>query len=243
LTKTATFDWNKLNPKIKFSFTKKKFFNECYFRLNYNLPGARLMTYYQADHDISLFDKRVENHNKNLYKGRRQSYIRFRYADIRQLVPFANVYHGDYKTCQVRFRIESDILSIYSDSEEFLYNLASKDLANWTTDIISFSSPENQASLSLLDQGFVIVSKPQTHPYKVKLKETFGLNAERKFLATYLQGLGTDVKVTKYILEHLSREHKYFPAGYIYVNDVRLVDMLRLVSPNLVGSVQQLVTQ
>lgn len=239
----ATFDWNNLNPKIKFSFTKKKFFSDCYFKLSYNLPGARLMMHYRADQDICFFQNKVDNYNTNSYHGRRFSFLGYNVANVTQLVPFAKIYHADHKPYQVRFRIEANTLGIYSDSEEFLYNMASKDLANWTNSMVAFSSPENQTSISLLDQGYVIVSRQQTHPFKIKLKETFGLNSERKHLSNYLQVLGKDVKVTKYILEHLNREHKYFPAGYIYVNDLRLVDMLRLVSPNLVGSVQHLVTQ
>lgn len=243
MTKTASFDWSKINTRLKFAFTKKKFFNQCYYRINYNLPGARLITYYHDDQDWNAFQQKVGNYNMNSYRNRRQSYISFNFADINQIVTFAKVYKQDHKPHTVRFRIESDILSIYSDSEECLYNLATNELAAWGSSLLSFSMPENENVQALLDQGYVVVSKPQTHAFKIKLRETFGHNVERKQLANYLQGLGNDVKVTTYILEHLKREHKYFPAGYIYVNDLRLVDMLRLVSPNLVGSVQHLVTQ
>lgn len=243
MTKTGSFDWSKVNTGLKFTFTKKKFFNQCYYRLNYALPGARLITYYQEEHHHDLFLKRVDNWNAISSYARRHSYVKHLSADANQLLPFAKIYKGDHRPRRVRFRIEADVLSIYSDSEDFLYNLATNELSAWSKCAVSFSMPENDNVQALLDQGYVIVNKPQTHIYKIKLRETFGRNVERKHLGNYLQSLGNDVKVTKYILEHLFREHKYFPAGYIYVNDLRIVDMLRLVSPNLVGSVQHLITQ
>lgn len=243
MTKTGSFDWSKVNTRLKFSFTKKKFFNQCYYRLNYILPGARLITYYREELGWDAFQQRVDYWNVNSIYARRHSLMRYSKADAGQLLAFAKIYNSDHKPHKVRFRIEADCLSIYSDSEECLYNFATKELANWTSYAVSFSMPENENVQALLDQGFVVVNKPQTHAYKIKLRETFGRNLERKQLGNYLQGLGDDVKVTKYILEHLLREHKYFPAGYIYVNDLRIVDMLRLVSPNLIGSVQHLITQ
>lgn len=156
---------------------------------------------------------------------------------------FHQVYHSKNHPHKLKFRIEGDLLSIYSNSDEYLYELATTRLDDWKSSIQSISLVESDQDRILLDQGYIISSKPQSHPYKVKIKETFNFQFERTCLQNYLQTLGDSAKVTKYMLRRLSQDYKYFPGGYIYVNDQRLIDMLRLVSPNLIGSVQQLVTQ
>lgn len=241
LIKTDSLDWTKINSKIKFSYTKKKFFNEFYFRLNYTVPGARLISYNNTINDIE-FKYRILNYNNNSMRWR-GIVQKDRLADAAQILDFSRIYHSDDHAYPLKFRIESDQLSIYSNHENYLYKLASTDLGAWQSNILSISLIENDQDRLLLDQGYIISSRPQSHPYKIKIKETFDFDDDRQGLETYLQNLGNNVKVTKYMLERLSLKHKYFPGGYIYVNDHRLVDMLRLVSPNLIGSVQQLVTQ
>lgn len=238
MTKTDSLDWNEINPGIKFSYTRKKFFNEFYFRLNYLVSGARLVTYNPVDDPY--WHHRIDNYNNvSFYSIRRQG----ERANHKQILDFARVYHCEDHPHKLKFRIEADQLSIYSNSEEYLYEIADTYLADWKSEILSVSLIENEKDRLLLDQGYIIASRPQSHPYRVKIKETFGFQQERKCLKTYLQNLGDSAKVTKYMLGRLAHEHKYFPGGYIYVNDSRLIDMLHLVSPNLIGSVQQLVTQ
>jgi hypothetical protein len=132
---------------------------------------------------------------------------------------------------------------MYSKSQEYLYDLATGALDNYRSGLTEVSLVESDAALTLLDQGYTLIKKPTTYPYKVRLREGFQAHYERHGLATYLKNLGAEVKVTEYILRQLLSNNKYFHGGYVYVNDPKLIDMLRLVSPAVVGTVDQLVTQ
>jgi len=240
LTSKDLLDWTKINKKIEISYTKKKFFNEFYFRLNYHVPGARLVAYSSYDHGI--LKVRVQNYNNNDW---RVGLFHRVPADYQQLEDFSEIYQNknNISNGRIKFRIESDTFSIYSDQEQTLFDIASGTLKKWKSDLKSISLIENLSDFDLLDQGHIIVKKTQTHPYRVKIKETFNYLDEKQSLLTYLKNLGEHVRVTKYMFERLESDHKYFPGGHIHLDDSRLIDMLRLIAPNLIGSVNQLVTQ
>lgn len=239
-----TLDWTKINPDIGILYTKKKFFNKYLFRANYFVPGARLITYYRSEVDDKVLFRRVDQYNSHA-NARKTVFGRLS-ADHQQIKDFSKLFHNkkaNKLSEDIKFRIEGCNFSIYSDNEASIFEIANQELSDWKSKLRSVSLIENSNSLELLMGGHTIVSKPQTHPYKIKLRETFNYSFERNCLMCYLQNLGEDVKVTEYILDRLSLENKYFPGGYVYVNDHRLIDMMRLVAPNLIGTVQILVTQ
>ena len=235
-------EWTKLNEEVKVSFTRKKYFNEFYYKLTYCVPGARLMTYkYPDDHELMQrvihYNTRHNNYNYgiNLY---RHAWNRPA-ADFDQLRSFAEVYHT--KHADIKFRIEQDIFNIYSNSETYLYRVANLVLGEYKSRITEFCRPESADAKAKLDQGFTIVKKDPTHPYRVRLKEGFQTADERQGLATYLKNLKDDVKITTFMLDRLGGTYKYFSGGYIYVKDRRIIDLLILVSPNMIGTVNQMV--
>lgn len=242
MTKMDLSDWTKLNEQVKVSFTKKKYFNEFYYKLTYCVPGARLMTYKLPD-DHALM-QRVITYNTNR-NGHKYGINLYRHtwnrpqADFDQLRSFAEVYNT--KNTDVKFRIEQDIFNIYSNSETYLYRVANLVLGEYKSRITEVCRPESAEAKVKLDQGFTIVAKAPTHPYRVRLKEGFQHANERQGLATYLKNLKDDVRITTFMLDRLSGTYKYFSGGYIYVKDRRIIDLLILVSPNMIGTVNQMV--
>jgi hypothetical protein len=240
-------DWTKLNEKVKVSFTKKKYFNQFYYKLTYCVPGARLMTYkFPDDHELMqrvlTYNARRNSYNYSIFNSSANDYYdRWQRpaADFDQLRAFAGVYNT--KDANIKFRIEQDIFNIYSDSETYLYRVANLVLGEYKFRITEFCGPESVEAKVKLDQGFTIVKKEPTHPYRVKLKEGFQHVKERQGLATYLKNLNDDVKITTFMLNRLSGTYKYFSGGHIYVKDRRIIDLLILVSPNIIGTVNQMV--
>lgn len=238
-------DWTDLNKNIKVAFTKKKYFNEYNYKLTYHVPGARLLTY-KCTNDHELM-KHVNNHNyrhdhftySRIMPGWSQRRYFLEKANFDQLRTFSEVYN--IKSTDVKFRIEQDILNIYSNSETYLYRLANLVLGDYKSDVIELCKPESADAQAKLDQGFTIVKKPPSHPYRVKIREGFQHVAERQGLALYLKNLNDDVKITTFMLDRLNGKYKYFSGGYIYVKDRRIIDLLIMVSPNLIGTVNQLV--
>jgi hypothetical protein len=233
-------DWSNINPGVVVSYTKKKFYNTFLFKMSYRIPGARIITYAKNLANLSdryeVYNDRVDN--PGMYYQIRPHYKK---ANLTQLTVFYNLYAA--KSKDYKFRIESETIMLYSNSQEYLHDLATGALNDYRSSLTEVSLVESDAALTLLDQGYTIIKKHTTYPYKVKLREGFQALYERHGLATYLKNLGTEVKVTEYILSQLSSNNKYFHGGYVYVNDPKLIDMLRLVSPAVVGTVDQLVTQ
>lgn len=235
-------DWINVNPKIVVSYTKKKFYNIFLFKITYHVPGARMIGYAK---NIKSLGERCDVYNDRitnpylLYDNQYQH--RHRLADLTQLTIFYNLYRA--KPHDFKFRIESENIMMYSNSQENLHKLATDTLKSYQSALAEVSLIESDAALTLLNQGYTLVKKPTTYPYKVRLREGFQNHYERHGLATYLKNLGTEVKVSEHILQQLLSNNKYFQGGFVYVNDPKLIDMLRLVSPAVVGTINQLVTQ
>jgi hypothetical protein len=230
-------DWNKLKNNITVEYTRKKFYNEFLYRLSYNIQGIRIIAWIKDELQI---DEKVDAWNLRVSQGMTNWY----YDDpVRkdQITDFYFLYQT--KSKDLKFRIERNTFSIYSNSENFLYDLASTKLNQWKDQIINISLVESPKSLDLLNQGFTIVKTELEYQYRIKLREGFQKLSERKGLATYLGNLGDEVRCNKLILDRLIYDTKYFAGGYIYLKDPRLIDMLKMVAPSVIGPVNQLVNQ
>lgn len=235
LTKMASLDWTKINNNIVITYTKKKFYNKFLYKLTYNVPGIRVIHWAKNNTDLNL---RVMDWNDRVQKRINAQ----PQADLIQIREFFKLYQQ--KSESLKFRIEHNTFNIYSDSEQFLYDLSSTKLKSWTSSLQVVSLVESAKDLQLLDQGFTIVKKKPEYAFRVKIREGFFKDAnERQGLALYLKNLGKEIRITKLMLSRLIGSGKYFGGGYVYLNDPRLVDMLKLVAPNLIGPVNQMVTQ
>jgi hypothetical protein len=234
----VSLDWLSLNDTLKITHTKKKFFNEFLYRVTYQVPGASMLSWkYSPGESISdrigAYNARITGDPIHLWYSHHKLP-----ANINQLNDFNCVYNTKSNT--LKFRIERDNLSMYSNSDTQLYQIAAWDLIKWTNDLTSVSLVKSESTRQLLDMGYAIV-RDDTYPYRVRLREGSSNIADRKSLTNYLITLGTDVKITKLMLTRLDSSHKYFHGGYLYVNDIRIVDILRIISPAIIGSVTQLV--
>ena len=64
---------------------------------------------------------------------------------------------------------------------------------------------------------------------------------EKTALYNYLKNLSDQVKVSDLLLTDLLNGGKYIRASYLHVNDKSLADMLYLIMPGIVKSVQEIV--
>lgn len=231
----VSLDWNKVKQNVVITYTKKKFYNQFLYKLSYNVPAVRLITWAKSiDHLKDKVDVWNSSSSKNVWYHKP-------FANLAQLEDFYKFYYN--KPVSVKFRLEQGTFSIYSNSEQELYDIAVNNLANWSSDISVVSVVESQQVQTLLDQGFTVVKKPPKYAFRVRLREGFINLKERQDLKLYLTNLGKEVKVTDFILNRLDSNTKYFGGGYAYINDSRLISMLKLVAPTVIGPVNQMVNQ
>jgi hypothetical protein len=230
----ALSDWTKLNRTVSIQYTKRKYYNKFLYKLSYRVPGVRVISWVK---DHSEIDTKLKQWNSRTPWG---SYL-YDKAEADQIKIFYDLYNE--KSQDLKFRIEGQTFNIYSNSEEFLHDLAKTRLKLFTKKIISISLIKSDDIKQLLEQGFTVVKRDPDYTYQIKLKEGFQKINEREGLATYLKNLGSDVKLSTLMFDRLKANTKYFSGGYVYLNDPRLIDMLKLVAPNLIGTVNQMVTQ
>jgi hypothetical protein len=202
------------------------------------VPGIRLINWdtrnVDLDEKITSWNNRVK-HNQNFWHYGSEM------ADVKQIKTFFNIFQS--KSSDIKFRIEGCTFNMYSNSEQLLYQLASVELEPWKKSLVSISLVESDSARELLEKGMTIVKTKPEYIYRVKLKEGFQKTSERTGLAVYLHNLGKDIRLSELMFDRLKADTKYFSGGYVYLNDPRLIDMLKLVAPNLIGPVDQMVNQ
>lgn len=218
-----TSQWYSINPNIKIIRTKKKFYNRYNHKLVYRVTGASSIPN----------NKSIENFNFRIG----------RYHNGVVSASIADVYNLYYERDKnLKFRIEGNALGIFCEDIDYLYQTASTKLKNHAPQILS--TVLDQIQQDLLEQGLIIVKTPTDYIWRINLRSGFCKNLnDRHGLAKYLVNLGDEVKITKNLLAELASTTKYWSGGYFHVRDPKLADMIRLIVPNLVKSVDQLVVQ
>ena len=235
----ALLDWTKINEDISVAYTKKRFYNQFFYKITYYIPGVRLITYGEIN---SLPERVINYNNRNNSPGAITFWFTrsHEHANYNQLLDFMNLYQR--RSSDLKFRVEGNTVNIYTKSEQEIYDLANN-LKKWAKSLQTVTLVESTSALNLLEKGYTLVKSPPEYEYRVKIKEGFGRNKVYKSLANYLKNLGKEVKLSKNLINYLESDTKYFRGGYVYINDLRLVDMLKLISPDSIGSVDRMVIQ
>lgn len=240
MTNKVSLDWTNLNKSIVIEYTRKKYYNKFLYKLSYRVPGIRLISWNTRSPDI---EQRIEAWN-NRHDGINRPYS-FLYGNDRangsQIRSFYEVFQT--KNENLKFRIEGNTFNLYSTDDDILYKIATNTLKEWKKSLISVSVVESDSARELLEKGLTIVKTKPDYAYRVKLREGFQKLNEKVGLATYLRNLGKDVRLSELMFDRLQANTKYFSGGYVYLNDPRLIDMLKLVAPNIIGPVDQMVNQ
>lgn len=214
----ALYDWTKFNPGVKLVSTKKKFFNQFYYSLKYHVPKCRIICYWSE----TFYSSYTTQH-----------------ANYSQLIDFAKL-HGD-KTIGFKYRLEGSFFTIYSKTESELYETANNQLLEWGNDIIQVSRLEDNSEAAVLDDGNILVKKSNGYEWKVLIKEGFYNPHDKNSVANYLISLGDQIKISENLLYRLRTASKYQRGGYFYTTDPRIADMIKLISPGLIGTIHKLV--
>ena len=226
--------WSKLNPDIKITDTKKKFFNQYLYKAVINAPMCRLIL---SNHDnlAKEYQRRFElsrHYNHGGSWKRKNTSTR---ANISELVYYQNLRLKNID--ELKFRIEEPYLSIYSNDEKFLYDIISK----INSDIKEIHRPANELAKDILDQGQIVIKKSTDYEYKVVLRESGAISYEvREQVYGYLIGLTDTVKMTPGCKRNLTERNYWFTSTYFYTKDPSVLTFLNLISPDIVSGIFKL---
>lgn len=238
----ATLYLTNLNPTAKIVDTKKKFFNRYLYKIVFCVPACRLVAM-KSDCDIS---EQLEVRQKMLstYHYGRGSYSSYTLAARRNnMLIGANVSQLEYfkkivleHEDQIKLRIEEPFLTIYSDDESLLLNIADPEKAAVT----EFHRPSGAVAMAALNRGECIVKTATEYTHKVVFKE-LAISAESKAnIYSYLTGLGDIVKMTKGCERNLRENRFWFTSSYFYTKDESILTFLNLIAPGTIAGIYKL---
>ena len=226
--------WANLNKNIKFTHTKKMYFGRYLWRLEYNIPCAYLVTDYNAK-DIQQY---IERQIQFEHYAKRQYYPTRKLRDwstvdsvllerIRQI-------RLDNKD-RVRFRMESDSLQLFTETEEDL-KYFSEQIGCYN--LVSLTYPKAGTESALLS-GTVFMGEKTEHKYKIVLRDgDYSMDIKRQVL-TQLNA-DPDIKVPNQLYTMLNRRHGYIWNCYCYTNDTGITTILSLIAPGIVGKIHEI---
>ena len=235
--------WTRLNPTVKQVNTKKKFFNEYLYKAVVRVPGCRVILDKQATSVgvARLLEQRIEKlleytkSSNYSYYARRADHL-IRNAQVEQIEYWLNVKNS--VTDSVKIRIEEPILSIYCNDAEQLYKLVGE---NYPLMFEEIHAPADAQSADILNRGEIISKNIPNYNYKILLKENKLRDvATKRNLLDYLYNLGEEVRLTKSLIRHLGTNQMWFPGGYFYAKDEKIVTFINLVAPECIAGIYKL---
>ena len=234
-------EWKKLNSKISFVETKKKFFKEYYYNIKYNCPGGRIILSHPDGDEFRIadaIDVRHQRHRLYNYGGSwRANKEQINKINVPQLVSF-NAVRKQYID-QIKMRVEEPYITFYTATEDLLFKIASQHLKAWDADIVSISRPTNDYVKTLLDAGSIVAKSDNGYRYKFICKD--GLCTNKDSICAYLENLEDQVKVSRAVKNMLEKDNKFIWGAWFYANDIQLANMLNIIEPNFITNIHEVV--
>lgn len=222
--------WTSLNPNIKISYTNKAFYRDNYYRLNYRIPLAFLLG---CSHSIEELETNYTSYITKRTISRDET--KFEILKSCLLAKLSS-------TEKIRTRSELYNFAMFFRTQQQAWDMANTYMKARAADLVGLSTVRNQYEAELLSQGVIIVKTPTEYKYRINLRSGFYSNQiERKSLTNLLTSCPDEFKIGKGLLTTLTGPYKYIQGGYINVKDPRMADVISLIMPRLVCSVQQVV--
>jgi len=202
-------------------------------------PGCRSITYPNVESHLRW--RTYNNSTHYSYGGSWFNTKMARYlqeADIKHLKTLQDIRLGS-TVYSIKVRVEEPRVDIYAHSEDKLKLIAEMlDNPAW---VISVYGPQTSEQKILLVDNKVLRKRKPKWQYKVNLSERNFSGITRQTVWNYLNNLGDEVSVPKHTYEQLTKNHDWMWGGYFRTNDLGVVHMIRLIDPNIVREVSELV--
>jgi hypothetical protein len=230
--------WKSLSNDIKIEYTSKQFYKKYLYRLEIYAPGCKSIRSddigasiarrksFARDYNYggSWWDKRLKEHLKA--------------ADLGFLHVLKDIFH-EYP--DVKIRTEEPKVTIYADCEIMLQSVAESISPDHRHNIITITGPESSIKENILKSNAVLVKRQPEFKYRVYFKEKRFDILSRTQIHNYLVGLGDLIKMTSNTQEQLTRAGDWMWGCYFYTNDPGVANLIRLINPDIVREVCELV--
>lgn len=230
--------WKNLSNDIKIEYTSKQFYKQYLYRLEINAPGCKSIRCDDIGENVERRKSfaRDYNYGGSWWDKRLREILSV--ADIGFLYTLKDLF---YEYPDVKIRTEEPKVSIYADSETMLQSVAKSISPDYRHNIISATGPEDEVKKGLLQNNVVLVKRKPKFQYRVFFKEKQYDQAARVQIYNYLIKLGDLVHMTEHTQQSLTKPHNWIWGCYFHTNDPAVADMVRLIQPDIVKEVSEMV--
>ena len=143
----------------------------------------------------------------------------------------------------IRIRVEEPTVQFYADNQETLKDIAREFTypGDYRSQVKEVNGPESAEQADLLLSGAIIRRNVPDYRYKVVLRDgRYSVEIKRQVLA-YLENLGDQIRITPKCREMLASPYIHCWGVFFYTDDPDLTIMLRMIAPDLVGNIHELI--
>lgn len=241
-----TLHWTDLAPNVKCIDTTKQFFGKYLYKIDVDVPAARILIDRRNKPLEVLLDERIREAKDTIRRlsvwGRQNRVTLSSWnqtinaSSIEQLKYYKKV--AEKHKGVIKFRVEEPTLSIYCDDEQILFDIASNDPHQRLERVFK---PANLAAHSVLKSGELIVKRPTDYSYKIVFREGRVDTDINSQIYNYLESLGDEVKLTQSCLHNLTLRRHWMTSCYFHARDPSVLTFLNLIAPGKVSGIYKLV--
>ena len=231
--------WKNRASQTEILSTHKKFYKTFCYKMTVFAPGCRSILCPNIAGSLASRKELVighYNYGGSWYSPKVQEWVN--QADITQLTTLQEI-RGDSHNHNIKVRVEEPYVDIYAQTEEKLKELC--ELLDDPTSVKSVSGPQSKQAETLLVDNKILRKRKPKWRYRIALKDKKFNKDIKKSLWNYLSGIGEEIRMPHMAKHQLTKEHDWIWGCYFYTNDSSIVDMLRLIDPNMIREVSEMV--
>lgn len=142
----------------------------------------------------------------------------------------------------IRVRVEEPTVQFYAADQQTLRDIAHHFCYpyDFRYRVKEINGPESAEQADVLLKG-AIIRRTSDYRYKVVLRDGRYSTEVKQQVLTYLENLGNQIRITPKCREMLAAPHIHSWGVFFYTDDPDLTIMLRLIDPNIVGNIHELI--
>jgi hypothetical protein len=236
--------WSNTFAGIKIRPTQKLFYKKFLWRLVVHIPSGNLIYSKMLTMSEALEHRRAHARSYNWAGSWLHGHDRgnsLRQTDANLLTIARNIKHQYGNT--IRIRVEEPTIQFYADSQETLKAIAHEFTypGDYRSHVREINGPESDQQTAILLSGAIIRHKAPGYRYKVILRDGRYTVEIKKQVLAYLDNLDDQIRLTPKCREMLASPYIHIWGVFFYTDDPDLTIMLRMIAPDLVGNIHELI--
>jgi hypothetical protein len=232
--------WTKLQPNIQIEETRRLYYGKYLYKIRLQLACARAIL---LSPDLPIQES-VQRLSANRWYNPHGSWkSKLSLPSKEEIVCLAFLRDLKKSNKNIKIRIESDNVDLYSTTEDQLYKIINEH-EHLKDFLIGVSLPDEKHRDTLLS-GKQLVKGTVKYRYKVILRDGTYTAAELNSIHDYLEGCGDLVKVTKgckqQLIKDTNRSNGWLWSCYFYTNDIKICTFVQIINPRVIRNYYELV--